>query len=715
VEGSGILGAGAGAAIAESVAPGEEGKRLFSELAGGILAPGNSLRLLPSLKGKITNLVGNFTKSGRQDRAASIVRAYLQRAHIEGTGASPEQIAKVLRLSEGKGTAGQLSRSPVLIALEKRLAAGGSSKAQEFAARRKEGAETTLGELREAIESLTRSKDPDALRVAAELRLNYFDELLTRQVEEARSAALTARAGISTSEGAADISKQATDILAAARTDARATETKLWNAIPKNIRVSIAARIDPSEPQGLASVFSDLQSRLQPTETLTDLGVSSKTLRNIENIIEETGSTTGDLLILRNRLLAAARDFGTDNPSKADVVGKLADGVLNDLLRLEDDATANARSFSTAFNDKFTRTFAGEALARTRSGAPRIAPELVLETGLGGSQIRRDLRFSQLLEATDFGGQGPAMLNAQERFLAAAAADTIDPRTGAVNPEALARFVNANQNVLTRFPQLRGQLQSAEAAERAFQGVERGAVSSRAEAQRQSFALATRFENPTLAVSRILNGNNPAADYGELAKTVKKAGQAAVNGLRASTIDSAFEASVSRDGALSYERFKRIMFEDKAFKGQTLAEMMRRQGIMSADQSSGLQRIVDRAIDFETLERSPQKLESLLSDTSALTDTAIRIAGAKAAGTLTRATGRAESLIAASAGSRLFRNIFDKVPLTRINDLLIEASSDPKIMALLLERPATTARAEAIRRQLNSFLVGTGLATQDEQ
>jgi hypothetical protein len=48
-----------------------------------------------------------------------------------------------------------------------------------------------------------------------------------------------------------------------------------------------------------------------------------------------------------------------------------------------------ARSYSRAFNDTYTRTFAGRALSTERSGEERIAPELLAETLLRAVTMQR--------------------------------------------------------------------------------------------------------------------------------------------------------------------------------------------------------------------------------------------------------------------------------------------------------------------------------------
>ena len=61
------------------------------------------------------------------------------------------------------------------------------------------------------------------------------------------------------------------------------------------------------------------------------------------------------------------------------------------------------------------------------------------------------------------------------------------------------------------------------------------------------------------------------------------------------------------------------------------------------------------------------------------------IAGAKIATVGTAATGRAESLIAAAAGSRFLRQLMQNVPQNKAQDLLIEAFENPKLLADIIE------------------------------
>jgi hypothetical protein len=70
----------------------------------------------------------------------------------------------------------------------------------------------------------------------------------------------------------------------------------------------------------------------------------------------------GEMVNYRSNLLALAREAaGKGEMGDARFYGVLAEGILKDLETLKAPAFDQARSFSKALNDVFTRTFASEA------------------------------------------------------------------------------------------------------------------------------------------------------------------------------------------------------------------------------------------------------------------------------------------------------------------------------------------------------------------
>ena len=139
---------------------------------------------------------------------------------------------------------------------------------------------------------------------------------------------------------------------------------------------------------------------------------------------------------------------------------------------------------------------------------------------------------------------------------------------------------------------------------------------------------------------------------------------------------------------------------------------MKNAGVIKPDEAALVIRYLGRAKQIETAVARGDKLETVLSAEDALLDGVLRIFGSSAA--KIAPTGGAHPLIVASAGSRLARQVFDKVPQLRLRTMIEEISKDPKTMAALLERPVSPADKIRIARQINAFLWQAGLIQTNE-
>jgi hypothetical protein len=104
---------------------------------------------------------------------------------------------------------------------------------------------------------------------------------------------------------------------------------------------------------------------------------------------------------------------------------------------------------------------------------------------------------------------------------------------------------------------------------------------------------------------------------------------------------------------------------------------------------------------------SRENIDEIIGVTSPLTDIALRVIGSAGAGKI--APGGPGSLIAASAGSRFMRSIFDKMPRLSMTRMIEDATQDPKLMAMLLEKaPPVASRQRGLARQLGGYLFASG-------
>jgi len=302
------------------------------------------------------------------------------------------------------------------------------------------------------------------------------------------------------------------------------------------------------------------------------------------------------------------------------------------------------------------------------------------------------------------------MLNQQDRFLRGAVQSVIDPATGRVNPNRLAAWQRDNASILQRFPQLKRDLASAETAQRAFDRVEAITDKAGRNAGKTVIARIAGMDDATVGVGRMLSVTNAnrAGEYASLARAAQNAGPEAVAGLRSATLENLFRNATSSTGRFDFERLSQLLLNKGTGRDASVLEMMRGNGVLDEAASQRLQAIINRANRLTNALRTPAGTNQLVDDPDALTDFLTRTVGANIGAKAGGSSGA--TIVAASAGSRLMRKYFEKLPANKVQEVLVEAAQNPKFMAMLLEKPTTAQQARVLSNQINAFLFSAGIS-----
>ena len=699
-------GAAQGGAIAEVAAPGSETARLAGETIGGFVNPTQAWRAASGAGLSALNAVEtNFSNEGRQRAAARVLQDTLRR-----TGEDPGELAAALRQQDPFRlglTAGQETGSTGLLAVERRLA----DLNPQFAADMEARPEAAFGRLREGGEAIVNTGNRADLTAAMRERLGQAQSNIAGRRQAAQAQALRGRQGIGevTPAQQADASIAARQVLGDALGAARGQESALWNQVPRDATVA---------PTGLLAAREEIRGRLLPNESMRN-PVEDYTAGLAERAAEgPVGVTSGELLRLRSRALELGREATAEGRfGVANQMNTMAEGALQDLGGLSD----TARDFSRGMNQRFTQGFAGDALARDRTGGSRIEPELTLQRAFGQGGAAGDVRMRQLSEAAGFPGEasiggrftdvrGQEMLNQQDRFLRGAVQSVIDPATGRVNPNRLAAWQRDNASILQRFPQLKRDLASAETAQRAFDRVEAITDKAGRNAGKTVIARIAGMDDATVGVGRMLSVTNAnrAGEYASLARAAQNAGPEAVAGLRSATLENLFRNATSSTGRFDFERLSQLLLNKGTGRDASVLEMMRGNGVLDEAASQRLQAIINRANRLTNALRTPAGTNQLVDDPDALTDFLTRTVGANIGAKAGGSSGA--TIVAASAGSRLMRKYFEKLPANKVQEVLVEAAQNPKFMAMLLEKPTTAQQARVLSNQINAFLFSAGIS-----
>ncbi|MFY7913733.1 MAG: hypothetical protein ACOVPA_03600 [Rubrivivax sp.] len=531
------------------------------------------------------------------------------------------------------------------------------------------------------------------------------------------------------------------------------------NVIPENTgrsALEIATSMSPERFNSLPTEVRQIMTRLGVTQdAISQFAAGRRTQEFIDTgvvpsqyLTQPAGPRTTkresvfartdveDLINIRSDLLDFARNASVRGEvANAGFYSKLADGVLRDLDSMRLPNYDKARDFSRTLNDYFTRSFASEVNKGTTRGMPQYAPEILVQRAFGASNDLAALRMQEIEGAVgmmrtqydeavkkfgaksqqaqalkpmaDLADQNVASIrDAQTRVYRLAAAKAIDPVTGRVNERMLTKFVNENKPVLDRL-QITPDLTDAAKAENVFRGLQ--AENSRVMKsvnEQAAFSRVVQYENPTNAIADALNSKNPVRNFAGMVRMAERGGPEAVAGMKASLFDYAFIKAGGERG-FSPAAFQKVLFEPLSPGQPSLFSIMRSQNVMSIGEGKNLRRLIAPMERIETALKNNQLMDEVVQGGDAVTELALRVIGSRIGGAV--ADGGPGSLIAASAGSKYMRQMFDKTPTLFIRGIIEESTKDPQLLAQLLKRGTTEQEKFQMARALHGYMVAAGV------
>jgi hypothetical protein len=311
--------------------------------------------------------------------------------------------------------------------------------------------------------------------------------------------------------------------------------------------------------------------------------------------------------------------------------------------------------------------------------------------------------------------------DALTRVMRLAAADSIDQTTGRLNVEKLNKFMSSNKPTLDKLG-ITADLTNAITAENAIRAVTNQNSKLMQEAASQAaWAQVLKYEgNPARALADVIASKTPIKGVQNMAKLAMQGGPEAVKGLKSTMYDYAFEKAGGVDN-FSPTKFYNIMFDEITPNGPSLVNIMRTQGLMTAQEGNNFKRLI---YPMQRIEKSMMSKQMLSDDAENLQDMAValglRIMGSgigRGIQQMTPGGGGGASMVAASAGSKYLRDMVQKMPKVFIKQIIQEATQDPELMALLLTKPKTQVERFRMARSLHSYFAAAGLnyATFDEK
>ena len=727
---SSAAGAATGAGMAEAIAPGRTDVRIGAEVTMGMFNP---TRLAIDAAGYGTKMIRSTWEAvgpaGRETAAGRLLQDLFR-----VTGEDPTVVARILRQQGIVGTEGltaaQKTGSSALGALEDYA----SKKSAQFGAEAERKARDGLDALRGQITLLSNTGDPAALTTAAKLKDTYFRTLIQGRLDGAINDVHVAVSKISkdTPGARAELSVKAREAVGESIKEVRAVESELWTKVDGTRAV---------QPTNLQQTLDELSKDLLPEvrneklpkvvrsflDRVTKVSADSevydpKTLSFVSVPGAVKGTNVKEMRQLRSELLDQARaSTNTGDFGQARIYNDLAESVLDDMdvaFREAGDKTYDeARAFSRELNDVFTRSFVGKVTAQGRYGN-RVAPELTLRKALASGGEAAAIQMQELEQATRFlqtRGLGDdtavtTMLDAQERILRIGAAESIDPLTGRVKPERVAQFMQKNELLLKRFPEVAADLKAAIGAENAARRME-ALAKRQTNVVMQQKAFAKLIESdPVSMASRALLSNTQEKD---LVKMIKIANTPeAMEGARASIFNAAILRATDKNNVLNLEQMRGLLFTSRNLGGKSPIQIMQENGALTPQAAEQIKRVFQAAENIARTQKPGTAVEVKTDLTDAAMQTLARMVGSGAAGAAAKAAGSSSpSLIMHGAGARLAETALTKLPKQSILNIWVDALNNPDRMALLLEKAGPPEQQAIQARKIHAWLVQSGLTS----
>jgi hypothetical protein len=789
---------GVAGGTAEAFFPGQTGARLGAEVTAGVLSPGRLLVEGANLtkQGLQYARGAKATQSARmEDKAVNILLDALEKNKED-----PAALIAALRQQLPRGvapTAAQKTASPTLMDLEKSL--GDFHK--QFGAQTAKQGKDAMDAYELLVKNLqTMTGNPAALRAAAQLRDTRFRTVLDARLAQADANSAMKIAQITKDTPGAraqigDIIKTETEL---ALSQSRMAERELWTEAirqlttpvqkktlttvqsgwdygkdrPKTVTFQDVKLVAPSlAPRQTADMFlaraaevgdavydqavPDMVRRIMDSFGLDQAAVQKYKLgRNTQEFLD-TGKVPGsfiatpkpvplsELVNYRSNLLEAARN----DPANAEMYAKVASSLLDDLSTVKNPILDQARAFSSALNDTFTRTFAKTASitgGKARGGAEKIPAEILVSRAFGSNADVTMQRMEQVEDAvkflrtqyddavTKFGKNSPqaqmfkpmaelsdvgvvSVRDAQNRVLRLLAADAIetvyDKTKNAyvqqLNTAKLTRFAQQNETMLNKLGIMDDLRDATHAQNLLLQVKSQNSSIEKNLLGQTAFAQVLSSENPTRVIGDIINSRNPVKGFTRITQLAKAGGPDALDGLRSTVLDYAYTKAGGLSGKFSISAYNDALFEPLSRTQPSLVNIMRASGAMSMTDIKNLKRLINPMVKVETAVKNGIPMDNLIEGADAVTELGLRVVGS-AVGTGVSPGGN--SLIAAAAGSKAVRQIFDALPNATVRQVMENAAKDPELMALLLEKGRTAKQQTSIANRLLDKLGAMGVS-----
>ena len=439
--------------------------------------------------------------------------------------------------------------------------------------------------------------------------------------------------------------------------------------------------------------------------------------------------TVNEIRDMRSLALTKGRALtASGEASKARIAYGFAEALLDDLNSAPEGVNAafdTARAYSKSLNDTYTRAFAGNILSKAKTGAERIPPEILHTKLFVGGADPSYLRITQIEDignfAKDQGLEGAdetiaTIHGTLDQLIRNARAEAFDPETGTVNVAKLKDWNRKNADLLDNFPGLKADLEEAEKANVLLnQWVDKDKRIQKVINSQKTYRNLTGYENPTKAVVEAINSRFPTKSLMSMIR-VAKDNPEALAGLKSSMLDAALVKAGGTSETFSPRALYETLFTkipNALDRNTTLMNIMLKNDVIKEGEANNFKKLITEMVKLEAAE-SAGRLDEVIEGTGAIMDFYLRITGSAIGTKLQGAVFGGQgpgALVAAGAGSKALRNLFNSIPESMKTDVMTEVMENPQLLATLLRKTKDQQQKQNIASKLKKILAKAGYIT----
>lgn len=684
-------GAGAGRFAGERAAP--EGQEqlgaALGELGGGIIGGGLGAAARGATRAaEKTPVAGTVMRAGKAalfpfTEAGGRVRASRR---VRDLSEDPEEARQNLTETEGEMPPAQKTGEPRLMALERAVRDQDPQLDRELRERMQQST-------RALAEEMT-GGDPEAMRSFIESRrgrvLGALDARMKMAQRTAEERIEQAAPQMERGEPARIVREEVESALA----DARKQENALWRQVPEDATVST---------QPLRQAYEQLVANTPRTQR-DDIPSEIKRFldpESNERLAEE--ESLAELQGLRSSLLSTARQArASGDRNTARIAENMANETLENMQQADEagEAIDTARAFSRLLNEKFRQGEIGRVLGTAREGDPRVPEELTLEQTVGRGGERGAVAEQQLVRAVENAPEEARKGIAdylRQRFVDAAVDD------GKVSPQKARRFVQQNERILDRYPDLKRAFSSAEEGQKVADRVTQTAIRLKKNLQTPSKSYTSRYLSGDVddEIETLFKARNPTAMARELKRQVSKddSGQA-LSGLKGAVLDNLTRRARTVDPE-GYEWLRGSALRD------ALGDKRSQQALKTVFSDTEYKRLQRIASELSRMEQARGRLPSVggpIEDLpNSILSTMAQVIGAQAGRQVAEKTGGGTVQTPGIFAGRL-KGFLERMTSDRAEQLIRDAVRDEDLFRALLAGPEKPPKKAT--RKLNAWMLG---------